>query len=92
MTRSTALARSVWLMLMSPASVPKIARSRLTQGGVMCQWLPLYELSVDDLKSIMATFRGNFKYSTLWQTSSDALLIGSWCTLRVRTHVRNRTR
>ena len=35
-------------------------KSRLSDGGVFCQWLPLYQLSTDELLSIMRTFDGVF--------------------------------
>ncbi|MEM7434310.1 MAG: fused MFS/spermidine synthase [Myxococcota bacterium] len=31
-------------------------RRRLAPGGIFCQWLPLYQLSADELDSVMATF------------------------------------
>jgi len=43
----------------------------------MCQWLPLYELSVDDLKSVVKTFSESFRYTMAWLTQYDAELIGS---------------
>jgi spermidine synthase len=55
----------------------KIAAAHLLPGGIMCQWLPIYELSVDDLKSVVKTFSGSFKYTMAWLTQYDAELIGS---------------
>ena len=55
----------------------RMAANRLRPGGIMCQWLPIYELTVDDLKSVVRTFRENFRYSLLWLTHYDAELIGS---------------
>lgn len=55
----------------------EIARSRLTEDGVMCQWLPLTGLSVDDAKSAVATFAGVFPHVQVWQSSHDAVLVGS---------------
>jgi hypothetical protein len=49
----------------------------LNAGGIMCQWLPLYELGVEDLQSVVASFVESFEYTTLWQATGDALLIGS---------------
>jgi spermidine synthase len=54
-----------------------LAASRLTPGGVICQWVPIYELSEANLKSIVATFRKNFKYTMLWLTQYNAELVGS---------------
>jgi spermidine synthase/tetratricopeptide (TPR) repeat protein len=60
-----------------------LAASRLTPGGIMCLWLPLYELSPDHLKSVVASFAENFKHTSIWQASADIVLIGSQETLRV---------
>ena len=35
-------------------------KARLATGGLFCQWLPLYQLTPRELKSIMATFRSVF--------------------------------
>jgi spermidine synthase len=55
----------------------RLASERLNPGGVICQWLPIYELSVDDLKSVVRTFSENFRYTLLWLTRNDAELVGS---------------
>ncbi len=55
----------------------KLASEHLLPGGVICQWLPIYELTPDDLKSVVRTFREHFRYTMLWLTQSDAELVGS---------------
>ncbi len=55
----------------------RIASERLRPGGIMCQWLPIYELSVADLKSVVRTFSLHFKYTMTWLTQYDAEIIGS---------------
>jgi spermidine synthase len=50
---------------------------RLTPGGIACQWLPLYELTVHDVKTVARTFAESFKFVMLWLTYYDAVLIGS---------------
>jgi len=55
----------------------KLASEHLLPDGVMCQWLPIYEMSVDDLKSVVKTFSHNFKYTMTWLTAHDAEIIGS---------------
>ncbi len=55
----------------------KLAANHLKPGGIMCQWLPIYELSVADLKSVVRTFSENFKYTMAWLTHYDAEIIGS---------------
>ncbi len=55
----------------------RIAAAHLNPGGILCQWLPIYELTNDNLKSVVQTFRVNFKYTMVWLTYYDAELIGS---------------
>ncbi len=54
-----------------------LASQHLLPGGIMCQWLPIYELSVADLKSVTRTFALSFRYTMAWMTQYDAELIGS---------------
>ncbi|OFW47884.1 MAG: hypothetical protein A3J29_03455 [Acidobacteria bacterium RIFCSPLOWO2_12_FULL_67_14b] len=54
------------------------ARARLAPGGVLCQWAHTYDISSDDLKSIVATFLSAFPDGTLWLVGdADVLLVGS---------------
>ena len=54
------------------------ARARLAPGGVLCQWAHTYDISTDDLKSIVATFLSVFPNGTLWLVGdADVLLVGS---------------
>ena len=55
----------------------RLASEHLNPGGIACQWLPIYELSVDDLKCVVKTFSENFRYTMLWLTRNDAELVGS---------------
>lgn len=55
----------------------KIAANHLNPGGMICQWLPLYELSEENLQSVVKSLRQNFKYTMIWMTHVDAELIGS---------------
>jgi spermidine synthase len=55
----------------------KLASEHLLPGGVICQWLPIYEMTPDDLKSVVRTFREHFRYTMLWLTHYDAELVGS---------------
>lgn len=55
----------------------KLASDHLLPGGIICQWLPLYELTPDDLKSVVVTFRHNFRYTMMWLTHYDAEIVGS---------------
>ncbi len=54
------------------------ARRRLSEHGVICQWVNTYDISLDDLKSVVATFTGVFPHATLWLAGDgDLLLLGS---------------
>jgi spermidine synthase len=55
----------------------KLASEHLLPGGVICQWLPIYEMTVEDLKSVVRTFGERFRYTMLWLTHYDAELVGS---------------
>ncbi len=55
----------------------KLASEHLREGGVMCQWLPIYELTVENLKSVVKTFSEHFMYTMMWLNYNDAALIGS---------------
>ena len=54
----------------------RLAADRLNPGGVMCQWLPLPDLTPADFKSVVATFAKVFPYTMLFH-STAAVLIGS---------------
>ncbi len=63
-------------------------RDRLKNGGLMAQWLPLYQLSTEDLKVIMATFSRVFPHVTVWYGDINSakptlLLLGSESPLKV---------
>jgi tetratricopeptide (TPR) repeat protein len=60
-----------------------MAGTHLREDGVMCQWLPAYGLSHENFRSVVASFAAAFPHTTLWQTSQDALLIGSHAPLQV---------
>lgn len=49
----------------------------LDPGGVATQWLPIYEMSVRDLKTVVRTFSASFRHVLVWLTHFDAELVGS---------------
>jgi len=55
----------------------KLASEHLLPGGVVCQWLPIYEMTPEDLRSVVRTFREQFRYTMLWLNHYDAELVGS---------------
>jgi spermidine synthase len=54
-----------------------LAAKHLRPGGIIAQWLPIYELSTADLASVVATFRQHFPHTLLWLTHYDAEIVGS---------------
>jgi spermidine synthase len=61
--------------------------ARLRPGGLYCQWLPLHQLAVGDLETIVATFVAAFPEVQLWvgyhrTLTPLAALIGSATPLR----------
>ena len=56
----------------------ELARANLAPGGVLCQWAHTYDMSDEDLRSIVATFLSVFPDGALWQIGKgDVLLVGS---------------
>ena len=51
--------------------------SRLAPGGIASQWLPLYELTVQDVRTVLRTFSESFAHTLVWLTYYDAVLVGS---------------
>ncbi|MCK4548016.1 MAG: fused MFS/spermidine synthase [Candidatus Eisenbacteria sp.] len=59
------------------------ARAALNPGGVMCQFLPLYNLSDSDFKMIVQTFRRVFPAVSVWFTDVDMVMLGTEEPMRV---------
>ena len=54
------------------------ARGRLKPDGLLCQWAHTYDISADDLRSIVRTFASVFPQGTMWLVGEgDLLLIGA---------------
>jgi spermidine synthase len=54
-----------------------LAARRLRPGGVIAQWLPLYELTPENLASVVRTFQQHFEHTMLWRAHFDAVMVGS---------------
>ncbi len=50
-------------------------RERLNDGGIVCQWLPLYQISPTRVRSALKTFFAVFPNATIWYVRNHALLI-----------------
>jgi spermidine synthase len=61
--------------------------ARLADGGVHCQWFHGYNMSPEDLRTVIATFRTAFPHALLWTlTGYDLLLVGSKSPIDVDPH------
>jgi spermidine synthase len=54
----------------------ELAKSRLAEGGIMAQYLPLYELSNEDYQTIMRSFTKVFPDCLLFFTGFDTIMLG----------------
>ncbi len=50
-------------------------RAHLNEGGVVCQWMPIYQIAPRRLRSAVKTFLEVFPDATLWYVEGHALLI-----------------
>jgi spermidine synthase len=50
---------------------------RLALGGIAAQWLPIYELTPRDIRTVVRTWAEAFPHTLLWLTHYDAELVGS---------------
>jgi spermidine synthase len=56
----------------------KRGAATLTDGGIFCQWLQLYEMSPEDMKTLIATFKAAFPYVHIFRgAEGDLMLLGS---------------
>jgi tetratricopeptide (TPR) repeat protein len=58
----------------------RIAKKKLRPGGVYCEWVQLYEMSPENVKTIYRTFASQFRYMIVFSAedlSSDTVLVGS---------------
>jgi hypothetical protein len=71
------------LMPYTPAALPfytrefyELARSRLRDGGVLAQWIPVHAMPVDLYASLVRTFLEVFPDGALWFFEQSSVLIG----------------
>jgi len=60
----------------------QLGRERLNDDGVLVQWLQIYQLSTDSLRSVLATFHETFPHVLVFRVEGawkgkDLLLVGS---------------
>lgn len=56
----------------------KASRAHLKPGGLMVQWLPAHQLSLDEIKIITRTFQSIFPHTSIWygMIGTDTPVIG----------------
>ncbi len=63
-------------------------RARLSDRGIHCQWVHSYNMSTEDMRTIVRSFRSAFPHAALWALNdSDFLLLGSPSPIEVRESV-----
>ena len=58
----------------------RITKRSLKPGGIYCQWVQLYELSPENIKTIYRTFASQFRHVVVFTAedlSSDTVMLGS---------------
>lgn len=55
----------------------EMIRSRLRDGGIVCQWMPLYQISPTRLRSAVKSFAAAFPNAMLWHVKNHALLVAT---------------
>lgn len=55
----------------------ELAKAHLKPGGIMSQWIPLYNLSIEDVRLMVSTFQSVFPHTTIWLANADIFMIGS---------------
>lgn len=83
------LSQGRWDMITADPIHPKISRvgylytreyyasirERLNPGGVVCQWMPIYQISPTRLRSAVKTFQEVFPNAMLWYVEGHLLLV-----------------
>jgi spermidine synthase len=54
-----------------------LCRARLEPGGVLSQWVPLYNLQPSDVRMLYQSFADSFPYVLVFLYSHDTFLVGS---------------
>ena len=68
----------------------RLLKARLAPNGIAAQWLPLYQMGREDLRTIARTFQAAFPDAQVWFNGQDAILIGgSGAALRSAREIRD---
>jgi spermidine synthase len=60
-----------------------LAAERLGERGVLCQWLHLYQVGEEDVKTLVATLLGPFPHAVAFADGTDLLLVASRAPLQL---------
>ncbi len=55
----------------------QLAAKRLKEGGIFCQWIGLYDITLDNLKIACRTFLKTFPRVLVFQAGSDLIMVGA---------------
>jgi spermidine synthase len=53
------------------------AAERLAERGVLCQWIHLYQIGPEDVKTLLATVSGSFPRLAVFSDGADLLIVAS---------------
>lgn len=76
---------NIWVAGVSGLFTREFYRSvdrHLLPGGILCQWVPLYEMEREDFRTMLHTLGGVFPQVAVWQVGGDVVLLASKGTLR----------
>jgi spermidine synthase len=71
---------NIWVAGVSGLFTQEFYRSaavHLTANGVLCQWVPLYEMERQDFRTMLATINSVFPNVAFWQVGTDVILLAS---------------
>ena len=55
----------------------QLATRRLKPGGIFCQWIGLYDITPENLKTLFNTFLKEFPKSMVFKAGTDLILVGA---------------
>ena len=80
---------NIWVAGVSGLFTQEFYRSaakRLAPHGVLCQWVPLYEMEREDFRIMLNTLTSVFPQVTFWQVGTDVILLASKDPFQVELH------
>ncbi|MBW2477067.1 MAG: methyltransferase, partial [Deltaproteobacteria bacterium] len=55
----------------------QLVNSRLKDGGIFCQWIGMYDITLDNLKVASRTLLKNFQHMTIFENGPDLIILAS---------------